>query len=432
MCDLPLKSKVLGSSFFKPLQVLCLTLTSITAQAVPTHLGDLDDDNTFTAIDLAKLVAHTSGTTLLPENLRPFADLNQDSVINDSDHSALVNLILQTAEPQTLPLASVSATSPHNGEGEVAVTRETVLRFSMPLSLDSAVDTTQLYAEFGGRKILSRVDVSGDRKKATLFYLEPLPSKARIKVTFAPVGLTDLLGRAIDPDGDGEAGGTYTCSFDTLSITGLVGTAITGRVLASEVGAGGADVPVTGATVTVDGAEETLRAVTDAQGNFTLTPCPAGSFFVHVDGRTSPMSSYPNGDYYPPVGKRWDALAGRTDNLSGNIQDTSGARSTCPRSRPAACPPSARPSILRSVFPEVSPASFPSSQAPRWTCRQILCSPMTATGTAFWASLRWMAAACPARCLLACNCRWSSPFRPMAAATLTFRCQSLFRTCRIP
>lgn len=331
MCDLPLKSKVLAPSFLKLFQVLCLTLTSLTVQALPTHLGDLDDDATFTAMDLAKLVAHTSGTTLLPENLRPFADLNQDGVINDADHSALVNLILETAEPQSLPLASVAATSPHNGEGEVAVTRETVLRFSMPLGLGSAVDTTQLYAEFGGRKILSRVDVSGDRKKATLFYLEPLPSRARIKVTFAPVGLTDLLGRSIDPDGDGEAGGTYTCTFDTLSITGLVGTAISGQVLASEVGAGGADVPVVGATVTVDGAEETLRAVTDAQGNFTLTPCPAGSFFVHVDGRTSPASSYPEGDYYPAVGKRWDAVAGRTDNLSGNIQDTSRGKIYLPK-----------------------------------------------------------------------------------------------------
>lgn len=274
-------------------------------------------------MDLAKLVAHTSGTTLLAETLRPFADLNQDSVINDADHSALVNLILETAEPQSLPLASVSGASPYNGEGDVAVTRETVLRFSMPLALSSALDTTQLYAEFGGRKILSRVEISGDRKKASLFYLEPLPSKARIKVTFAPNGLTDLLGRAIDPDGDGEAGGTYTSTFDTLSITGLVGTAITGRVLASEVGAGGANVPVVGATVTVDGAEETLRAVTDAQGNFVLSPCPAGSFFVHVDGRTSPSSSYPDGDYYPTVGKRWDAVAGRTDNLCGNMQDTS-------------------------------------------------------------------------------------------------------------
>lgn len=331
MCDMPLKSKVLGSSILKPLQVFCLALTTLATQAAPTHLGDLDEDNVFTAQDLAKLVAHTSGATLLPDNLKPFADINQDGVINDTDHSALVNLILETATPQSLPLASVAATSPHNGEGEVAVTRETVLRFSMPLGLGSFLDTTQLYAEYGGRKLLSRVDLSSDRKKATLFYLETLPSKARIKITFAPVGLTDLLGRAIDPDGDGEAGGVYTSTFDTLSITGLAGTGITGQVLASEVGAGGADVPVVGAFVTVDGAEETLRAVTDAQGHFTLSPCPAGSFFVHVDARFIPTSGYPSGDYYPAVGKRWDAEAGRMDNLSGNIHDTSRGKIYLPK-----------------------------------------------------------------------------------------------------
>ncbi|MEQ1751307.1 MAG: Ig-like domain-containing protein, partial [Prosthecobacter sp.] len=76
-------------------------------------------------------------------------------------------------------------------------------------------------------------------------------------------------------------------------------------------------------TITVDGAEDTLRTTTDAQGNFTLNPAPAGSFFVHIDGRTSPQSNYPNGSYYPSVGKRWEALAGRTDNLSGNSEDTS-------------------------------------------------------------------------------------------------------------
>ena len=72
----------------------------------------------------------------------------------------------------------------------------------------------------------------------------------------------------------------------------------------------------------MDGAEQTLRATTDAQGNFSLSPCPAGSFFVHIDGRTSPQSSYPNGSYYPFVGKRWEADAGKTDNLCGSSQDT--------------------------------------------------------------------------------------------------------------
>ena len=44
--------------------------------------------------------------------------------------------------------------------------------------------------------------------------------------------------------------------------------------------------PLGGVTITVDGLEQTLRTTTDAMGNFTLSPVPAGRFFVHIDGRT--------------------------------------------------------------------------------------------------------------------------------------------------
>ena len=38
-----------------------------------------------------------------------------------------------------------------------------------------------------------------------------------------------------------------------------------------------------GVTITVDGMEQTLRAVTDTAGRFTLNPAPPGRFFVHID-----------------------------------------------------------------------------------------------------------------------------------------------------
>lgn len=335
------------------------------ATAAPEHLGDLDEDGVFTANDLARLVAHTAGTSPLSETLQPFADLTGDGVINDGDHAALVSLILETAAPQALPLASVRSTSPAAGEADVAVTRETVLHFSMPLALDAALDTEQFRAEFGGRRILSRVEISADRRRATLFYLEPLPSNARVRVTFAPVGLTDLLGRPVDPDGDGTGGGSHELSFDTLSVTAIAGTAVRGRVLASHKDAGGADVPLPGVTVTVDGAEETLRAVTDAQGDFVLSPCPAGSFFVHVDGRTSPLSHYPEGSYYPSVGKRWEAAAGRTDNLSGNRQDTARGVIYLPHIRAGSLTGVSQTEETEVDLPEETLEEFPEMQGTR-------------------------------------------------------------------
>ncbi|MCI0537076.1 MAG: hypothetical protein L0Z50_17815 [Verrucomicrobiales bacterium] len=89
-----------------------------------------------------------------------------------------------------------------------------------------------------------------------------------------------------------------------------------GHVYASEKGPGGANQPLRNVTVTVDGAEETLRTVTDANGFFKLQPAPAGRFFVHVDGRTAVGSEWPDGAYYPFVGKAWEAVVGRTNNLA--------------------------------------------------------------------------------------------------------------------
>ena len=205
----------------------------------------------------------------------------------------------------------------------MSVNRETILRFSNPLASDAVIGNDLFFASYGGRKILSRVELSSDKKTATLFYLEPVPASARIRVTFIGDSVFDFLGRTVDADGNGLPGGTAQIDFDTLSITPVGQTAIIGRVFASELvpdpkgTTNTVNKPLAGVTITVDGAEETLRAVTDSLGNFKLQPCPAGKFFVHIDGRTSPLSKYPNGDYYPLVGKQWEAAASRTDNLAG-------------------------------------------------------------------------------------------------------------------
>lgn len=228
-----------------------------------------------------------------------------------------IRVVNLTVEPLT-----TLASSPAAGESGVAVTRETVLRFSCPLRDDAHLSLNRFNATANGRRILSRVELSTDHRTATLFYLENLPSSSRVRVTFDGTGVYDCLGRAIDADGDGVAGGVALIEFDTLATMAVARTAVIGRVFASEPvpGATGTNFvnrPLKGVTITVDGAEETLRAVTDAQGGFRLEPAPAGGFFVHVDGRTADGSQWPNGAYYPFVGKAWDAVAGSTVNLAG-------------------------------------------------------------------------------------------------------------------
>ena len=211
---------------------------------------------------------------------------------------------------------TIVETSPLNRETGVAITRETIIRLSQPLSATTVVNDAVLFAEFGGRRLPGRVHVSPDRKTLTLFYLDPLPASARIRVTVVGDSLFDDDGIPADVDADGLEGGTAFIDFDTLSLTTLPGTAVVGRVFASELMPGDAgmsvNVPLAGATVTVDGMEREMRAVTDEMGNFRLEPAPVGRFFVHIDGRTvtevtiddQPVpTQFPEGPYYPFVGK---------------------------------------------------------------------------------------------------------------------------------
>lgn len=288
-------------------------------RALPARFGDLDEDGRVTILDLVRLISYyTRAASVLPNELI-FADLNQDGVINQDDVRALNDDLLGRRALPPLPLAHVRATSPHMGEGNVAVTRETVFYLSLPLSTNAIFGTDQLFATFGERRILSRVEVASDRRTVSLFYLEPLPGNAVIRVRFDSTGLTDFLNRPVDLDGDGVAGGMARLEFQTLSLTPVANTAVTGRVFASELKpvAGGSNqfvnVPLAGVTITVDGREETLRAVTDGGGNFRLAPVPAEEFFVHIDGRTvtnlAAGIKYPEQAYYPNVNKRWRAVA---------------------------------------------------------------------------------------------------------------------------
>ncbi len=223
-------------------------------------------------------------------------------------------------------LTTVASTSPSSGETGVAVSRETIFRFSQPLASGTAFSSNSLFASLGTRRLLSRAELSSDRRTVTLFYLAPLPASSQITVVLDGSLLADESGSNIDADGNGVPGSSRSVVFETLGIQPVPGTAISGRVFASDLipGFGSAmavNRPLEGVYISVDGAEDRLYTFTDLDGNFRLDPCPAGRFFVHVDGRDATGSNWPDGAYYPTVGKAWEAVAGRTDNLAaGSVE----------------------------------------------------------------------------------------------------------------
>ncbi|GIW39486.1 MAG: hypothetical protein KatS3mg076_0063 [Candidatus Binatia bacterium] len=222
------------------------------------------------------------------------------------------------ASPTPAGLVTLAASSPAHGESDVAITRETVLRFSGPL--DPATVTLQaIFASFGGEHLGDTIHLSRDGTTVTLFYAWPfLPPGARVRVIVDGNRLRDRAGRPVDADGDGAPGGLRFVDFDTLGVSTVPGTAVCGRVFASELATApdGTSVnrPLAGVTITVDGREQEMRAVTDDMGNFRLEPAPAGRFFVHIDGRTA-TAGVPEGAYYPLVGKAWESVAGEETNI---------------------------------------------------------------------------------------------------------------------
>ena len=155
-------------------------------------------------------------------------------------------------------LTRISSTSPTDREQGVSVNRETIFYFSQPLATNATITTSQLFARLDQRTILARVELSSDRRKVTLFYLEPIPGSSRLSVTLDATGLKDEFGQDVDADHDGQPGGVKTIQFDTYSTTPVPGTTIIGHVYASERvsdGKGGlTNKPLERVTITVDGA----------------------------------------------------------------------------------------------------------------------------------------------------------------------------------
>src|SRR6266516_110621 len=91
-----------------------LSLLSLTVAAQPLRLGDLDADGQPTVLDMVRLLNHINGTVSLSSALAPFADINEDGVIDQRDVDLLQSAILGLTplpNPFSPPLVSSPLTS---------------------------------------------------------------------------------------------------------------------------------------------------------------------------------------------------------------------------------------------------------------------------------------------------------------------------------
>lgn len=254
-----------------------------------------------------------------------------DVVLTVTDDMGLSTHTVEAVTIGSLAPFVIESTSPFPEEIGVALSRETIVRFSGPV-LASTITDTAIQAHYGDVPVAIRLQTpqgEATTQQATIFYEATLPGDTTIEVDIDGDLLLDSLGRPVDVDADGIPGGQYTLTFVTLSLTQVEGTVVTGRVFASEpdfaMDGTSIDVPLAGVTITVDGIDPAvLSAVTDDMGDFCLEPAPAGRFFVHIDGHTVPIAtidglpvptSFPGGPFYPNVGKTWETQPGQESQI---------------------------------------------------------------------------------------------------------------------
>ena len=210
---------------------------------------------------------------------------------------------------------------PENGGQSVALTQNIEIRLAEPVD-PATVNNESLKVITLGEEATGRISVSADGDTITFFGDQPWAASAEVRVQVNGDLITTLAdGTKLDADGDGTAGGTGTFDFTTVSVSRIPGTNVSGRVVASDPGPNGGDVPLEGVTIRVDGFPE-LDVTTNANGEFTLVDVPAPDFFVHIDGATTQLQAgdpVPSDGYYPVVGKEFHSVPGQSTIMPFNI-----------------------------------------------------------------------------------------------------------------
>ena len=106
-------------------------------------------------------------------------DIVYTAIDHHGERSNNTNVNVAVVDPPRFWLVSAS---PRDGEDGVALTRETILSFSLPLHNNISRLSQAFRAVIGENDLAFRTHLSFDRYTVTLFYNEPLPSSSTIRI----------------------------------------------------------------------------------------------------------------------------------------------------------------------------------------------------------------------------------------------------------
>lgn len=259
----------------------------------------------------------------------------------------------------------IGSFTPLDGAKDVGSTYRPQVFFSRPVN-PASLTANNFYATGpSGAKLAANIVPSGDGTFAWLFFTLPMPSSSEITVHLD--GATILAagdGAPLDADGNGSTGGQFSFKFSTVSLTPLLGTSLSGKVL--DVGRDlkpmtfddirvGPDqvmhtaddvylLPIAGVKVFVVGLDDQF-VLTDAAGNFHFDSVPAGNLKLAIDGRTATNAS--SGVFFPEMVMDLMLDAGRANTVMGTMGTD--AQKVANRDRQEIYLPRLQTSILQNV-----------------------------------------------------------------------------------
>ena len=221
--------------------------------------GDADGDNSF---DLVVTASDGANTT------------DQFITVDVAD--------VFEAAPAAPVAPGIASLTPSPSEGGVSVGRLISVTFTEPI--DAATITPETFSlTVAGDPVEGTLSVSPDGFQATFTPSEILPSSSRATINIDGSQILTLDGDPIDADGDGADGGLLQTTFDTLNLSSIEGTTVSGVIFDSNtLGPDGENIPIEGVLVSVEGRPD-LFAVTDENGQYTIEDVPAPTIFVIID-----------------------------------------------------------------------------------------------------------------------------------------------------